>query len=110
LTYFEAETGVTQYFADSLEKWAELLLEDFSYQTGWRLASQWQQVQGPIPIGKRLMPKMPFFLGGEFSMDNLWVGESVAGMRVKGELAVQTRNLPEGSKVNLRVGPRTEKS
>lgn len=106
---FEAETGDKEHFADSLETWANLLLEDFSYQTGWRLASEWQQIHGPIPIGKRLMPKIPFFLGGEFSMDNLWAGESVAGMRAKGDLAIQTRNLPDGSKVTLRVGPRPER-
>jgi hypothetical protein len=49
------------------------------------------------------MPKTPFFLGGEYKIENLWAGDSVEGMRLKGDLAIQTRHVPEGTQVRLRV-------
>lgn len=49
------------------------------------------------------MPKTPFILGGEYSLDNLYVGNPLEGLSFKAEMAMQTRNLPEGTKVRLRV-------
>lgn len=101
---FKPETGETVFLGDSIERWAEILLGDFNQGAGWTLASRWHGAKGPLPRGKRLMPKIPFFLDGKYSIDNLWVGDAVEGMRFKGDLAVQTRNLPEGSVVKLNIG------
>jgi hypothetical protein len=98
---FKAETGETTCLADSIEGWAENILRDYTTETGWPLASQWQADTGPLPAGKRLMPTTPFFLGGEYSIENLWVGDAVEGMRFKADVAIQTRSLPNGSKVKL---------
>src|SRR5271165_3039507 len=103
---FEAETGKTSLLADSIEAWADLILREHAVQTGWPLLNEWQSQNGPLPPGKRLMPKTPFFLGGAYSVDNLWAGDAVEGMRLKADLARQTRDLPDGSKVRLVVGKR----
>jgi len=50
------------------------------------------------------MPKIPFFLGGTYSMENLWCGDAVEGMRVKADLAIQTRNVPDGDQVRIVLG------
>ena len=101
---FDAETGETKFIADSIEKWAETLLANYEYETAWPLARQWQTEHGPLPAGKRLMPKTPFVLGGKYSMDNLWIGDAVEGMRFKADVAMQTRNLPDGTQIRLVVG------
>ncbi len=98
---FFAETGATVLLADTIENWAEKLLSDYKRETAWPLASQWQDENGPLPEGKRLMPKIPFFLGGEYAIENFWAGDSVEGMRFKANLAIQTRNLPSGSQVTI---------
>jgi hypothetical protein len=98
---FNAETGETTPLADSIEDWARIILRDYSQETGWSLAAKWQGLQGPLVPGKRLMPKTPFFLGGEYSLANVWAGDGVEGMRFKASLAVQTRGLPDGSAVRL---------
>jgi hypothetical protein len=98
---FFAETGATVFLADTVENWAGKLLSDFKCETAWPLASQWQDENGALPEGKRLMPKIPFFLGGEYSIKNFWVGDSVEGMRFKADLAIQTRSLPSGSQVKI---------
>jgi hypothetical protein len=101
---FTAETGQSKSVADSLEEWADILLRDYEYETGWPLAREWQAINGPLPAGKRLMPKTPFFVGGEYSIENLWAGDAVEGMRFKADLAIQTRNLPDGTQVRLVIG------
>lgn len=101
---FKAETGEVAYMADSLEKWAELILSNYQFETGWPFAHEWQKSHGALLRGKRLMPKTPFFLGGEYSVSNLWAGDPLEGMRFKADLAMQTRDLPDGSKVRLRAG------
>jgi hypothetical protein len=100
---FLAQTGQTEFMADSLESWASLILSDYAAQTGWNLAHEWQAVHGPIPRGKRLMPKIPFIFGGEYTLDNLWVGNPLEGMLFKADLALQTRHLKDGTKIRLKV-------
>ncbi len=103
---FNAETGGTKPMADSLEDWADIILRNYDYETGWTFASQWQAENGPLPPGKRLMPKSPFFLGGAYSMENLWAGDAVEGMRFKADLAMQTKSLPDGATVRIVLGKR----
>jgi hypothetical protein len=102
---FFSETGHTTLLGNSLEDWARIMVTDYSQQTGWPLLHEWQSLNGTRPRGKRLLPKTPFFLGGEYSCENLWAGNSLEGMRFKGDLARQTRDLPEGAKVKLNIGP-----
>jgi hypothetical protein len=54
------------------------------------------------------MPKKPFFTGGEYTLDNLWAGDPLEGMRLKADLAIQTRHLPNGAKIKLNIGPKPE--
>jgi hypothetical protein len=103
---FHAETGEATLMADSLEEWAGGVLSNYEVETGWPLAHEWQAKNGPLSLGKRLMPKIPFFLGGEYKIDNLWAGDPIKGMRFKADLAIQTRDLPEGARVKLRVTPK----
>lgn len=103
---FIAETGQAEFMADSFEKWAERILADYNVETGWPLASEWQKKHGPLKPGQRLMPKIPFVTGGEYSLDNLWAGDAVEGMRFKGSIARQIRDVPEGSSIRLNIAPK----
>jgi len=48
-------------------------------------------------------------MGGDYSIHNLWAGNALDGMRFKGDLALQTMHVPEGSevKLSLRAKPRS---
>jgi len=92
---FKAETGETTRLADSIDGWAEKLLSDYKTETGWPLASQWQADVGPLLAGKRLMLSTPFFLGGEYSIENLWMGDAVEGMRFQGRCCHPNEKLAE---------------
>ncbi len=50
------------------------------------------------------MPKQPFVLGGQFSVDNLSVVDAAEAMRFRAETAAQIQDLPEGATVKLETG------
>jgi hypothetical protein len=99
----DPELGVIEHVADDVEAWAQRLLDDYEVLTGWPLAHEWQVANGPLRAGRRLIPKVPFVLGGAFSIDNLYAADAVSAMRYRGELAAQMRHLPHGSSVTLRI-------
>jgi hypothetical protein len=98
---FDPETGAFETMASDLEDWAGKILDDFSLWTGHQLGHTWQLAHGTIPAGFRLLPKIPFVLGGEFSNENLHAIEAVRGMKFRASIAVQIRDLPDGAEVVL---------
>lgn len=100
---FDAETGALDVLASSLEEWAKRLLSEYRVLTGHPLIHLWQERNGSIPTGARLMPKIPFVLGGEYSLGNLYALSDVRAMRSRGNLARQLKNLPDGSQIEFRV-------
>jgi hypothetical protein len=100
---FDPETGEAEAMATSIEDWADQILADHEVLTGAPLASRWWDDHGPLPPGQRLVPRTPFVLGGEFELANVYALDALVGMRVRAELAVQIRDLPDGSPVNYRV-------
>jgi hypothetical protein len=105
---FQAETGQAIFMSKTVEEWAGVILSNYRTETGWPFVHEWQERNGVLPLGKRLMPKTPFFLGGEYKIENLWAGNPLEGMRFKADLAMQTRQLPEGAKVKLNIAPKPE--
>lgn len=100
---FDPETAELLQLASSINEWAEKLLQDYNQLTGYPLAHQWQREHGALLPGKRLVPKAPFVLGGEFSVKNLYVAESAAGMRARGNLARQLIDVPDGAQVSYQI-------
>ncbi|MFA1028501.1 hypothetical protein ALP10_01178 [Pseudomonas syringae pv. helianthi] len=100
---FDPETGSLEYLADDIESWVQLLLSDYEVLTGYPLAHQWQKQNGQLPAGKRLLPKVPFVLGGEFVLDNLYLADAVEGMRFRADVASQIKDLPDGAQIRLNI-------
>ena len=100
---FDAETGALELVTDGMDAWAERILTDYDLWTGHRLARDWQEIHGAIPIGARLVPTTPFVMGGEYAVGNLHAMESVKGMRYRASIAVQIRDLPDGTAAKLKV-------
>lgn len=100
---FDPETASLEYMADGFEEWARKIIQDYDYYTGYSLAKEWQKKNGPIPKNNRLVPKLPFVMGGEFSLENLYLADSVTGMRDRANIANQIKNLPDGKRIHLKV-------
>jgi hypothetical protein len=100
---FDPETGGHDHFAPTLLEWAEKILADPDVHTGCRIAKLWRATKGPIHVGERFVPAVPFVLGGEFNASNLVLMEATRAMNYYGELAAQIRDLPDGAQVRLTV-------
>ncbi len=100
---FDPELGERSFFAASIEDWAGRILRDYDYETGFTIAHEWQQRVRPLKFGERLYPKVPFVLGGEFELDNLWPATPQAMHGFRGFLAQRLHGLPDGTKVRLNM-------
>jgi hypothetical protein len=100
---FDPETGAVHEHAPDLEQWAARVLDNYEYETGYPLASEWQARHGPLPEGKRLLPKIPFVLGGAYDVDNLYAADALEGMKFRADIWKQLRDLPVGAKVELSI-------
>ncbi|MHA6162302.1 SMI1/KNR4 family protein [Pseudomonas sichuanensis] len=101
---FDPETAKFSFFAASLEEWASKILADYDYVTGYSLGHAWQTKNGALEQGDRLLPKVPFVLGGKFDADNLYACNAVEGMKMRSELAQKIKDLPDGAELKLQVG------
>jgi len=100
---FDPETAEYQFLAEDLEGWAAGILADFNYLTGYEVALVWQHQHYTIPAGKRLVPKLPFILGGDYVVENLVAVNQAESMRFRGNLACQIHELPDGAKVDIKI-------
>jgi hypothetical protein len=100
---FDPETAEVAYLADDLEGWASIVLDDYEVLTGYPLAHEWQKAEGRLCPGKRLLPKLPFVMGGEFILENLFLGSAVDGMKSRAAIANQIAHLPDGTSIKIEV-------
>lgn len=100
---FDPETGERQAMGSSLDEWAREILRDYKVLTGHPLAHAWQVQNGPLPEGMRLVPRIPFVCNGEFNIENLALMDAEKGMRARGNLARQIRDLPDGAQITFTI-------
>jgi hypothetical protein len=100
---FNPETGEIEPLAKTVEEWAEKVLKEYDCLTGHPLAHAWQERHGALKPGTRLVPKVPFVCGGKFNLDNLVAIDAVKGMRARGNLARQIRDLPDGAQIQFTI-------
>jgi hypothetical protein len=98
---FNPETAQAEEIATDLEEWADRLLANFNFETGYSLMHQWRQQQAPLLPTQRLVPAILFALGGAYSVENLHALDAVEGMGFRAEIWRQCRNLPPGTQVRL---------
>jgi len=101
INLFNSETSELKVVANTLEDWTQWIIEDSKSTTGWPFGHFWQLRNGPLHPGNRLLPKVPFVLGGQFAPDNLYTLGEVEGMRYRATIANQILECPDGSNSNL---------
>ncbi len=100
---FDPETGTLSTVASSPDAWVSALEADAAYETGFPVLEAWEQKHGTLRVGFRLLPKQPFFLGGEYSIENLVAKPDVEAMCVRAELWAATKDLPDGATIELKA-------
>jgi hypothetical protein len=100
---FDPETSDIEIVATTITAWVGLMVQDYNRMTGYPLAHEWQQSQGGLKMGERLMPKLPLVLGGAFSVGNMYSLDAEDGMRLRSDLARQIRDLAEGARIEYKI-------
>ncbi len=100
---FEPEQGLYKSLSPSLEIWCDMILQDYDLHTEFSLAHSWQKDNEPLPPGNRLLPKVPFVLGGEYKADNLYSSKDVLGMHFCSKLANQIQDIPDGTDITFKI-------
>lgn len=100
---FDPETGELETICESLEEWSSKILLEPNYYLGFEFAHAWQIKHGPLPSGMRLVPIKPFVCGGSFELDNLVAMEAVQSMRMRGSIATQIIDVPDGAPISFEI-------
>jgi hypothetical protein len=100
---FDPETGNFEKIAASFQEWAQILIDDYEFRTGYPLSHAWQMQNGPLPNGMRLLPKIPFVCSGKYDVKNLHSLSDVKGMRFRASIANQIRSVPNGMEIVFKL-------
>jgi hypothetical protein len=100
---FDPETGEFTELARSLNEWVGWILSDYNTRTGLPLAQEWRKNYGVLQAAQRLIPIVPFVLGGEFSIGNLNKMLDSDGMNYRANIANQIYDCPDGTSVVIKT-------
>ncbi len=100
----EIETGELKFLAKSFEDWADLILSDWKYFSGYKLLKEWEHKNSKaLKPNYRLAPKNLFVLGGEYKAENLYQIDTFKLFDFMSSIAVQIYSLPDGQKIKLNI-------
>jgi hypothetical protein len=100
---FDPETADTELIGRTLDDWASWLLDDPLVNATVGLTVEWERERGNLQPHQRLLPLQLIALGGELALDNLVVREAAEAMRIRGPIAQQLHDLPDGAEINLKI-------
>ena len=102
------ESGEFEPVCEKLEQLKAVLTEgpDANYFLATPLRIDWEKAGGrALAATERLVPTTPFIGGGEFAASNLHVAPRDEAIGYLNDFHAQTKNLPDGATVQLKVVP-----
>jgi hypothetical protein len=101
---FDPETGDTEEMCSTLDQWAELVLSDCEVELAYPLAQAWQEQNGALLPGNRLIPIVPLIAEeSSFEPSNFYQLDALKGMLFRADIAMQLRSVPDGTTVTIKV-------
>lgn len=98
---YDFETGELEFMGEDLNEFSKSLLLNYNYYTGYTLAKEWMNINGGLSFDKILMPRIPFILGGEYSVQNLVLYSRNDGFKKKMNLCKKISCFNDGEEVLL---------
>jgi len=102
IVLFNIETGTKEILAKGFKEWLNILVEDLEYYTGMSYEKEWKQNYS-IALNERLQPKIPFVIGGNYSIDNFYANSYPAYLLYNADISKQVFHLKDGEKVQLKI-------
>ncbi len=97
---FDPETAEHEPIAGDLDGWATAVLAGPEELVGSAFAFDWQERHGRLEPDERLVPLLPFVLGGEYDDANLEPRDALKALRERAALARVIAKLPDGAEVD----------
>ena len=98
----EAEWGQLTEHSLNLANWAETVLQDYDYETGWSVGREWQLANHAIDASERLLAKKPIVLGGDYVSENFAAIPTAQCMQQLGRLFNEIKDKPDGTPVRVK--------
>ena len=98
---FDPETAKFASLAGDLTSWCGEVMSRYDYLTGFSVGHEWQMQHGALRAGHRLVPRIPFSLGGDYSAANVEPVESGAALRYRARLATRISELPDSAQIRF---------
>lgn len=99
---FNTETGEFSFLTDTFENWIQMILNDYNYLTGYEIGHEWQKKFRKLQLSERLNGKIPFVLGGSYSIENLYPINLISLLDFRADIANQIYNLEDGQQIILK--------
>ncbi|MET8475338.1 SMI1/KNR4 family protein [Streptomyces sp. NPDC006422] len=98
---FHPESAERTELGAGLNDWAQWLLDDPDVNGAASFAFAYQKANGALDPSERLVPLQFFVTGGNYEFDNFQVADAATAMRIRGPLAQQVADLPDGATLRL---------
>lgn len=98
---YDLELNEFEELGDTLEIFSEKILSDYNYYTGYSLCYEWMINNRELHWHEILMPRIPFSVGGEYSIENLMAYSKMAGFEIKIMFSHKIKNFRDGDKIDL---------
>lgn len=102
VVFFDSETGERDPIASGYAEWLNKLDDHLEYFTGVNVLNDWLS-NNKFEFGYRLCPKIPFIMGGEYKVNNLYGSKFPDFIKSYANIARQVYNLPDGTPVKLNM-------
>lgn len=101
---FMLETAEIEYISANFRSFLEkVFIVDRDYYSGESLVKQLIKNERKLDFHERLNPKIPFVLGGEFKLDNLYRMTYKEITEYNSSIAIQIKNLPDGEEIQIKT-------
>lgn len=100
--FLNIETAELDYMADNIKQLINAIYENVEYYSGHVLTSDLSENQiVQLASGFRLCPRKPFVIGGDFTIQNLYLLNTMKCLDYNFDIASQILNIPDGKEVKL---------
>jgi hypothetical protein len=97
---FDIETAEQKIVAESFKDWLFHLRNDLNYIAGIGYVNEWKK-DNDLQWDHRILPKVPFVIGGAYSLENFQTSTFPYYVSYNAQLASQIYNLKDGEKIKL---------
>jgi len=103
ILFFNIETGEKTHLANSFIDWIDLIKSEVDYYSGRSLVVLWNENKHRLLYDERLCPKMPFVLGGEYEIKNLYNSSFPEYIFTNANIANQIFKRPDGTAIKIKT-------